>query len=244
MEKSNKLYLIIIITCTVLVIGLCVFAIANRKDTKVSDAIKFKEEYEAYNGLVNESVDKNYLDVDIDSENPMIYKTGKEIVDVLKNETAIVYFGFATCPWCRNTIGPLLKAAKDEGIDKIYYVDIYDIRDTYKFTGSIVPEQTKKGTDAYYEILKFLGDNLEEYYVKDESGNMYDTGVTRLYAPTVVAVKDGKVLDLHESTLDSQTDPYVALTGDQKDELTDIFQKLMQKTKDNKTVCSDSDDAC
>ena len=73
---------------------------------------------------------------------------------------------------------------------------------------------------------------------------MYDTGVTRLYAPTVVAVKDGKVLDLHESTLDSQTDPYVALTGDQKDELTDIFQKLMQKIKDNKTVCSDSDDAC
>lgn len=28
--------------------------------------------------------------------------------------------------------------------DKVYYVDILDIRDTYKFSGSIQPEQTKK----------------------------------------------------------------------------------------------------
>ncbi len=241
MEKNNKIYLIIIILCTILVVGLCVFAIYNHKDVKISDAIKFKEEYEAYNGLVNENNDKNYLKLNIDSENPMIYKTGKEILDVLKNETAIIYFGFASCPWCRNTITPLLEAAKEEKIDKIYYVDIYDIRDTYKFTGSIVPEQTKKGTDAYYSILKFLGNNLEEYYVKDDSGNMYDTGVTRLYAPTVVAVNDGKVTSFHDGTVDSQKDPYIALTDSEYKELKKIFVDLIETTKEN-SVCTE--DGC
>ena len=136
MEKNNKIYLIIIVVCALLVMGLCAYAIINHKDVKVTDAIKFKEEYESYNGMVNENTDKNYLEVNIDRENPIVYKTGKEIVDILKNEDAFVYFGFASCPWCRNAITPLLDAAKEMNLKTIYYVDIYDIRDTYKFTGS------------------------------------------------------------------------------------------------------------
>lgn len=227
MEKSNKLYLIIIIVCTILVVGLCAFAIYNHKDIKVSDAVKFKEEYEAYNGLVNENNDKNFLNVEISKENPIIYKSGKQILDVLKNEDALVYFGFSSCPWCRRMIEPMLETLKNEKIDKIYYVDIFDMRDTYKFTGSIIPEQTKKGTDAYYDILEFLGKNLEEYYVKDDAGNMYDTGVTRLYAPTIVSVSNGKVIGFYEQKVDSKIDPYEKMSEDEKNKFQDMLKKMI-----------------
>ncbi len=243
MEKSNKIYLVIIIICSVLVVGLCGYAIMNHKEIKETDAIKFKNEYESLNGYKNENSDKEYMKVEIDNENPIIYKTGQEILDILKKENAIVYFGFASCPWCRNAVPILLDAAKEEGLDKIYYVDILNIRDQYKFSGSIEPEMIKKGTDAYYDILKFLDKKLEKYYVTDDSGNMYDTGVKRLYAPTVLAVKDGKALDLHVSTLDSQEDPYTALTDEQKKELKDIYKEMIKKVNDNNIACK-QDEAC
>lgn len=124
--------------------------------------------------------------------------------------------------------------------DKVYYVDILDIRDTYKFSGSIEPEQTKKGTDAYYEILEFLDDYLEEFYVKDDAGNMYDTGVKRLYAPTVVGVKEGKVVGIHVATVESQTNPYEVLTAKQKDELKSAYKKIIEDVnKKENSKCTD-----
>ena len=53
MEKSNKIYMIVIFVCAALVIGLCGYAIITHKDEKISDAMKFKNEYEALNELVN-----------------------------------------------------------------------------------------------------------------------------------------------------------------------------------------------
>ena len=244
MEKSNKIYMIVIFVCAALVIGLCGYAIITHKDEKISDAIKFKNEYESLNGVVNEATDNKYIEVSIDEENPMVYKTGKEILDVFKNEDAVIYFGFAACPWCRNAVPVLLDAAKELDVDKIYYVDILNIRDTYKFSGSIEPEQTKKGTDAYYEIIKFLDKKLEKFYVKDEAGNMYDTGVKRLYAPTVVGVKGGKVVGFHESTIESQTDPYELLDEKGKSELKNEYKKIIESVNEKNNVCKDKDGTC
>ncbi len=239
MEKSNKIYFIIIIVCALSVIGLCVYAIANHKEIKVTDAVKFKQEYESLNGLVNETNEKEYLNVEIEEENPIVYKSGQEILDIMKNEDAIIYFGFAACPWCRNAVPVLLETAKELNVDKIYYVDILDMRDTYKFSGSIEPEQTKKGTDAYYSILKILDKKLEEFYVTDDAGNMYDTGVKRLYAPTVVSMSGGKVKGFHVATVESQKDPYKALDDKQKEELKTAYKDLIKAIKDD-TVCKDN----
>ncbi|MEF2663025.1 MAG: hypothetical protein U0M92_01740 [Bacilli bacterium] len=240
MEKSNKIYMIVIFVCAALVIGLCGYAIITHKDEKISDAIKFKNEYEALNELVNENSDEKYVNVEISEKNPIVYKTGKEILEVLKNEDAIIYFGFAACPWCRNAVPVLLDIANEMNVEKIYYVDILNIRDTYKFSGSIEPELTKKGTDAYYEIVKFLDKYLKKFYVNDDAGNMYDTGVKRLYAPTVVGVKNGKVVGFHEATVESQTDPYEVLTDKQKEELKKEYKTIIEAVNKKDNVCKDN----
>jgi len=235
MDKTNKIFLTIIIFCTLSVIGICTYAIMNHENEVVSDAQKFKEEYEALNEtVIGEYV---YRSLDISTDNPIIYKTGKEVLDVLKNESAIVYFGFAACPWCRSILPTLLEVAEDEEVETIYYVDIQNIRDEYKFTGSIIPEKTKEGTIAYQEIIEFFGKNLDKYYVSDEKGNRYDTGTTRLYAPTVISVKNGEIKKIQVNNVESYTNPFVEETKEQKEELKKIYQELFNSIEDG--VCTD-----
>lgn len=226
MDKTNKIFIVIIIVCLTLTLILCGYAILHHQPVEDSDAKKFELEYENINGNDNGS-GSTYMELDIPEDNPIIYKTSKEILEVLEQESAIVYFGFAECPWCRNMINTLIEVACDKKIDKIYYVDIQDIRDTYEYNGSIQPELVKSGTKGYYDILDFFGDKLSLFYISDEEGNLYSTGVTRLYAPTVVAVKDGEIMDMHVATVDSQTDPAEPLDEEQKSELYDIYDKLM-----------------
>ena len=238
MEKSNKIFLAIIIFCTVCVIGICAYAIINHEEVELTDAEKFKSEYETLNGIASEVNNVDYLTVNISDKNPIVYKTGKEILDVLDKNNAFVFFGYPNDPYCRSAIETLLSSAKNNNVKTIYYVDILNIRDSYEFNGSIIPKQTKKGTDAYYQIVKFFGKKLDRYYVKDEEGNMYDTGVKRLYASTVIAVSGGKIIDMHVNTVETHTDPYVALNDEQKEELTQIYDSLFSSI--DTEVCTSS----
>ena len=55
--------------------------------------------------------------------------------------------------------------------------------------------------------------------VNDNSGKLIDTGEKRLYAPTVVFIKNGEINEVIEGSVDSQKDPYILLDETQKDEL-------------------------
>lgn len=239
MDKK-KIGIIAGVGAAIVIVALLIIFLPKGKDDKggmvggISDNLRFKEEYEKYNGEKT-SDGKTYLEVKIDEDNPIVYKTDAEILDVLQKETAIVYFGWANCPWCRNIVEPLLQIAKDNGIDKIYYVDIYDIRDSYSVEKGKL-KQDKKGTDAYYKILDFLGDKLDAYYVNDKDGKEYSTGVSRISAPTVVAVSNGEVKAYHAGTVSSQKDPYKALSEDEKNNLLAIYQNLYEPI--NKNICS------
>ena len=61
--------------------------------------------------------------------------------------------------------------------------------------------------------------------------------IKRLYFPTVVFIKDGKILNIHIGTLEEQTDPYTPLTEKQKDTLKNIYKTNILKTIDTK--CDD-----
>ena len=127
--------------------------------TKVTDASKFKEEYSR-----------------VSEDNVFVYRTDKEIIDILKHGTGIVYLGFPECPWCQAYVSYLDEVAKETKIEKIYYLNILEIR--------------KNNTREYQEIVSLL-DNYLSY---DEEGKK------RIYVPAIVAVKEGEIIGFDDET--------------------------------------------
>lgn len=213
MKKLGKWML-----CLAVVLG----AAGCGKKEENADGLKFKQEYEALNGKESSS-GKEYAILSIPADNPMTYASEEEVIDLLEEGTGIIYFGFPECPWCRSALPELLQAAENRQITKIWYCNNLDHRDTRSLDeqGNVVVE--KEGTEEYYRILELLGDHASVY------AGLNDESIKRLYFPTVVAVVDGEVQDVHAGTLDSVEDPYVPLTEEQAEELTSRYEELMEK---------------
>ena len=157
---------------------------------------------------------------------------------MLTNGTGIIYIGFKTCPWCRTLIGPLLEVA-DSKNEVINYFDISAIKSTFEIKDNEL-KMTKKGTNNYYKMLELLDEHLEDYYLTDEEGNRYATNEKRIYSPTLISVKDGKIMDIHVGTVSSQESGYDKLTSEQEKELKDIITSLI----DSKNVDACKENGC
>ncbi|MGN1352574.1 MAG: hypothetical protein ACI4WF_00735 [Bacilli bacterium] len=154
MKYKNDIIAVIIVLGF---LGLISFYYLNL--TKVTDASKFKEEYS-----------------NVSEDNVFVYRTDKEIIDILKHGTGIVYLGFPECPWCQAYVSYLDEVAKETKIEKIYYLNILEIR--------------KNNTKEYQEIVSLL-DNYLSY---DEEGKK------RIYVPAIVAVKEGEIIGFDDET--------------------------------------------
>ena len=124
-----------------------------------------------------------------------------------QEKSGVLYFGFSSCPWCKEAKPILKKVAKENGID-IQYVKVRD------------EEKNRLYTDEQKAII--------EPYIQDYMSNN-DEGVLTLYVPLVLVVKDGKVVDGHEGTLESHDATERKMTNDEKEQLTKIYTKLMSE---------------
>lgn len=217
-----------------LIISILLVTGCTKKQLKVTkDEQKFKEEYESING--QKQNDKEIMELNVPEENKISYIDSSEVLDIIKNKTGVIYFGFPKCPWCRNLVPVLIDAAEEVELDKIYYANLLDERNTKTKNedGEIIEE--KKGSDNYYKLLELLDDKLGVYEGLDSEEEK------RLYFPTVLFVKNGHVEDIHIGTLDSQKDPYKKLTEKQEKELKSILTKAMKKTQ---SLTCDTDKTC
>ena len=131
--------------------------------TTVTDAYKFKNEYESVNDQETSS-GKKIRNLTIADNNPFVYKTPEELVNMIEDKkTFVVYFGFSTCPWCRSVIDSLVDASLEKEVKKIYYVDVKEIRDTFELNDNNEAVRTKEGTEAYYKLLELLKPVLQDY---------------------------------------------------------------------------------
>lgn len=189
-----------------------------------SSAERFKAEYEFYNGW---DIGDGYFirTLDIPSDNPMVYAFPDEVIQMIEEkQTFALYFGYPTCPWCRANMESILLAAADNGVQKIYYIDITNWRDTYELQdGEAV--QTSAGTDGYQRLLELLGSVLDEYTLYDDEGNEVDVGEKRIYAPNVIAVRDGEAVSIADST---SLDPYGELTEENKETMYQNYDVLFK----------------
>lgn len=232
MEK-RKIALIISAVLVVVLIVVGGFYIAFN-----NDAAKFKKEYESINGTIREKDGKTIRSITIPSKNPMVYKSASKIVEAMKNkESFVVYFGFQDCPWCRSVLPTLIDVAHDLKMDKIYYVDVKDIRDVLDVDdeGNVVV--TKEGTDAYYELIEMLDSVLTDYVLTDKDGNKVDTGEGRIYAPNVVAIVNGKAVGLTSGLSDAQDDGYMEITDEMREETYNKFKTVLQCAINKDETC-------
>ncbi len=209
-------------------------AIACSKETnenkEKTDAIKFKEEYEALNNTISEKDGKKIRSITIKEDNPIQYKTADELVEMINNkETFVVYFGFPDCPWCRSVIPTLIEVASKLNFQKIYYVDVKEIRDTLSLNeeGKIVVEN--EGSEGYKKLLKILDNVLEKYTLTNAKGKKIDTKEKRIYAPNIVAIKDGVSLKLTDGISEKQENGYVDITEEMKREMFDKIEEVLKE---------------
>ena len=224
-----------IILVLVFVLGVFTITACGKKEVKKNeDAIKFKEEYESFNGKKNDYFD--YRELSISEDNPFIISTDEEIVKMIEEkETFIVYFGDPQCPWCRSVIEKAMKTAKENGIDKIYYVRFWDgfheekIRDVYELDANNKPVLKQEGSKAYPKLLEYLDSVLSDYTLTDKDGNKISTGEKRIFLPNFVAVVKGEAKELIEGISEKQTQFNGELTeeilADEEKAFNDFFKK-------------------
>ena len=213
-----KIYLPII---TILVIVLCFLASKlDEKSTLINnatnDAIKFVEEYTSLNGKKNEN-NLEYPVVNIDENNLYYYASENEIIELLKSDEGVIYFGFPTDFASRNIIEALNDVVSEYGYDKIYYYNIKPIRSDAMISddGKVIIE---KGNDFYYELLNILDDFLDPYVLIDDNLEEVATGEKRIEAPTVIFIKEGKI----KGVIDNKDNL-------SKEELSEIYKKILNK---------------
>ncbi len=190
----------------------------NQTDTETElDSVKFKKEYEALNGTMNDA-GVEYLTVEIPEANRLVYATEEEIIEIFEGGSGVIFFGFPECPWCRSAINVMNEAAKEASLGRIHYVNVLEMRDAKSLNsnGEIVVDEA--GSDFYYKLLEYLGDSAPVYPGLDSEDER------RILVPLVVSVTYGEIADVHMGTLDSHTDPYVPLTDAQVEELKNIYK--------------------
>ena len=222
------------ILAVVAIIGVVLLSGCNR------DAAKFKEDYEKLNGV--ETNGKMNRTVTIDKNNPFIYTTGEEIAKKIENkETFYLYVGDTMCPWCRSVIEMAIKKSKEYGVDKMYYIHIWDeehnevFRDKYELGEDGQIKKTIEGTEGYNKLLTYFDSVLSDYSLTDKDGNKIATGEKRIYAPNFFYVYKGEVKKMVEGISEKQKDARGELTEEiLKDEET-IFDEFFKTA----TSCDD-----
>lgn len=189
---KKKLTIIIIIIFILFLVGMTIY----RRDN-----LRFKIIYELYNNTEYSNGKK--IKVNIPINNTVKYLEKKDILYYLNNKKGIMYFGYTSCPWCRNIVPILTRITKELDVP-LYYVDI------------------KKDLSS---IKKELYEKLDEYLsINDE--NKKGLGV-----PLVISFDNGKIISGHKGTVSSYKNPYKGMNDKQKKELENIYKNMIKEVK-------------
>lgn len=197
-EKKKKNILIGVLgVITILLCVVLFFALRREEET---DGEKFAKEY-----------------TEVGEDNVFVYRDAKEIINLLKYGTGVVYLGFPECPWCQAYVKYLNEVAKEVGINKIYYYNILEDR--------------KNNTDVYKEIVGVLGDNLQ----RDDEGNY------RVYVPNVSFHVNGEIIgNDYETSKDTNgfDKPSEYWTEDEINDLKDRLTTYMEEVYTASNKCT------
>ncbi len=228
MKKRVLIYLL-------LVVSLIAFSgCFSSKDEKIDNkaALAFKEDYESLNGKTN-SKGKEHRTIELSEDNRFVEITMEELMKKIDNgDSFYVYFGSRLCPWCRSVIEMADKVSRENDIEKIYYIDIWDdegnelIRDQYVIDEDGKLKLEKEGTEDYKKLLELFDSLLREYTVKDNNGEDVAVGEKRIYAPNFFYISKGKAVRMVTGKSELQKDSREELTQEMLDQEEKVFDKF------------------
>ncbi len=233
MKKKIAVLSIILIIIVAFIIGI-IYIKSNS-----TDAAKFKKEYESLNGTKSKKNGQKIRSITIPKANPIIYKTADELVKMIEDkETFAVYFGFPDCPWCRSVLPTLLEVANDQNIEKLYYVDVKEIRDTLELDKENKVITKEKGSKGYQNLLKKLDKVLDSYYLTNDKGDKIDTKEKRIYAPNIVVVINGVAKEMTSGISDKQEDGYSKITTEIEKDMYNKIKCTLECLNKEASVCT------
>lgn len=221
MGISKKIIIFLLLT-TIILVGCS-------KNEQISDSLRFKQEYEQFNGKQNdEGID--YATVEISEDCKVKYMQKDKITEVLTNGSHVVYFGWPTCPYCRIVVPILLDTIDEYSGISMYYYNIKDLRQAYS------DDPNSEDGLLYSEICQIIS-----FSDIDLSGlDTFNDGTLKLAASSIYYIKDGQIIGYHRGTVDSHLNIYEPLEEEQKEELTNIYRSyLNEMIKKSPIGCGD-----
>ena len=174
--------------------------------------------YMGFTSIENKETDatKFASEYPVSEDNVFVYRTLEEINKILENGTGLVFLGFPECPWCRGYAPIINEVAKQEKLEKVYYFNIKKDRED--------------NTELYQKAVKLLGDNLRY----DDEGNR------RIYAPSLIAVKNGKIVGFDDTRYWNNKNYETPEDFWNNEDLTSMKEKLVKMITDvnEKSYCT------
>ncbi len=138
----------------------------------------------------------------VGEEHVFVSKEYPDLLEMIENkETAIVYIGRESCPFCYELV-PVLNEVALENEVTVYYVNTRTNHST-----------SDEGKAQLEEIKIYLNDFLTE----DDEGNK------AMYVPNVLFMKEGEVFANHVSTVDGHDANESKMNDEQTAQLKDIL---------------------
>ena len=213
---KKKILITLVLFITLFTLTACGESKEKKEENK--DAIAFKDDYESMNEKTTSS-GALHRKVTLSENNKFVEITPEEVVTMIENnETFYLYFGSKLCPWCRSVIEMADQISRDNEIEKIYYVDIWDddgneiLRDKYSLGENNEPVMTFEGTTSYKKLLEIFNDLLDDYTLTDGDDNTINVGEKRIFAPTYLYVENGKPVRMTTGISKNQKDSRGELT--------------------------------
>ncbi len=119
-----------------------------------------------------------------------------------EKETAVIYLGRPTCPWCQEAV-PILNAVAKEYDSSVYYVNT---RSDYS--------QSTAGTEDRNALVEFMEAVLDEN----------EEGEKTLYIPDVLFLKEGQIVANHIGTAGDYDAHERTMNEEEIAELTQIYR--------------------
>lgn len=172
----------------------------NKKDAYCSD----ETDKSSARGI-DESADMSGYKDFRETKNQFVDSDMQEALSVFqKKESAILYFGYPSCPWCVEALPVMNEVAKADK-QHILYIRTRDDKKELLYT----PKQK-------LEMISYT----KQFMEKDDQGEY------QLYVPFVVVVKDGKAVSGHIGTVDGHDAHERKMTEKETQELKKIYEDM------------------